>query len=949
MNRPIALFLFLLFISLLYSQDKGEIRPSYIEKFKLYDRYYHDAELLSLRTDYNERTEKQEIDLNRKALDGFRSILPAIEKDGNDSLAFHCYYRIGTLEHYFDSLELAMVSYQRSISLGKEQPTLPDSFLFHPYLFAGSIFYDFDQFDSAILYYQRAEQLNNQYPVSLDGANRLYNMMGALFYEMGNYKKARNYFEKSISTLSPSESYYKDLLNNYRINLASTLNKLEEFDKADAIYRELLPSNINRNEILHNMGTIRLNTGALHKAIEFFKQVNYTNNKTIRLYNDIGYSYSNLGKPDSALLYFEKALEENRKWNGNQKTTPHGQTLKYLGDEMADNKNYPEAARYYQEAIMQFYKDFNDSNLFSNPTRYSGVFSYIPLFHTLVAKGEIMEKWYHNEKKLELLKASLQTYQSAYRLADYVERIYDSDESRLFLNRIKHTVHSKPIDVSILLFELTRDKIYLESAYQFDQQNKASVLAFNLTSQQFRKENSHQKGLLAKEASLRSNITTLSLKASQTTDSASINSLNEAIRDMEIQLGSMQDQIKEDPEWGKRIFIRRIPSTSRLQQTLDEHTALLSYHLSNDNILLLLITDNRFEYFRLPVTDSFIRQVETLKRSLSAMSNADYDGSPTAKALYTTLVKPVEKSIRGIDRLIIVPDDELHYLPFEAMQDERQHYLVERFSIQYLYSTALFDHENNLESNESILAMAPFTSIEIHDTMGNDLTRLPSSKEEIDHLKGKILLDSAATKSAFLSMASQYGILHLATHAQANNEDPLRSYIAFYPGGGEFKLYAAEIYNLDLRSVRLVLLSACETGAGRLVKGEGILSLSRAFAYAGCSNVITSLWKAQDRTTAYITQRLHHYLENGYTRDHALRQAKLDLLKSNNIDPRFKTPNYWAHLIYIGQYEPTRTSHTWWWVAASFLLLGITTWWIKRRKRRMTGWNGSTFNHPSSS
>jgi CHAT domain-containing protein len=937
MNRPITLFLFLLFISLLYSQDKVETRPPYIERFRVYDRYYREAELLSLRADYNEKTAAQEIDLNRKALDGFRSLLPVIEKEGNDSIAFHCYYRIGTLEHYFDSLESAMISYQRSIRLGNELSFLADSFLFHPYLFAGSLFYEFNQFDSAILYYQHAEQINNQYPVSLNGANRLYNMMGALFYEMGNYKQARNYFEKSISTLSPSESFYRDLLNNYRINLASTLNKLEEYDKADAIYQELFPSNINRNEILHNMGTIRLNTGGLRKAIELFKQVDYTNNRIIRLYNDIGYTYSNLGKPDSALFYFEKALEENLKWNGSQKTTAHGQTLKYLGDEMADARKYQEAARYYQDAIIQFYMDFHDSNLFNNPTRYSGVFSYIPLFHALIAKGDVMEKWYHAEKKRELLQVSLQTYQSAYRLADYVERIYDSDESRLFLNKIKHTVHSKPIDVSILLFELTKDKAYLETAYQFDQQNKASVLSLNITSQQHRNEQGNQKELLLKEASLRSTITTLSLKASQTSDSATIHALNASIRDLEIQLGRMQDQINENPDWRQRKFIQRIPSTKRLQQALDEHTALLSYHLSLDNILLLLITDNRFEYFRIPLAANFIQQVEDLRKSLTTMSTAEYEGALSAKALYATLVKPVEKSIPGIDRLIIVPDDELHYFPFEALQDEQEHYLVQRFSIQYLYSTALFDEERPRVENELILAMAPFASFEFHDTTGNDFSRLRSSKEEVENLKGKVLLDSAATKSAFLSMASQYDILHLATHAQSDNEDPLRSYIAFYPGGKEFKLYAAEIYNLDLRSTRLLILSACETGAGQLIKGEGILSLSRAFAYAGCSNVITSLWKAEDRTTAYITQRLHYYLEHGYTRDHALRQAKLDLLGSNNIGPRFKTPNYWAHLIYIGQYEPSRSSNTWWWVAGSFLLLGITTWWIKRRKRRIAG------------
>jgi CHAT domain-containing protein len=143
----------------------------------------------------------------------------------------------------------------------------------------------------------------------------------------------------------------------------------------------------------------------------------------------------------------------------------------------------------------------------------------------------------------------------------------------------------------------------------------------------------------------------------------------------------------------------------------------------------------------------------------------------------------------------------------------------------------------------------------------------------------------------------------------------MRSYIAFYPGNNDYKLYAQEIYDLNLDSLQLIILSACETGSGQLVKGEGLMSLSRAFTYAGCPNIITSLWKAEDKSTAFITGRLHHYLEKKYTKDEALQQAKLDFLHNPAIDPRLKAPNYWAHLIFIGNYEANHTSKKWWWIA----------------------------------
>jgi len=136
---------------------------------------------------------------------------------------------------------------------------------------------------------------------------------------------------------------------------------------------------------------------------------------------------------------------------------------------------------------------------------------------------------------------------------------------------------------------------------------------------------------------------------------------------------------------------------------------------------------------------------------------------------------------------------------------------------------------------------------------------------------------------------------------------------------------------LILDTTRLVILSACETGAGQLVKGERLMSLSRAFAYAGCPNIITSLWKAEDKTTAFITQQVHYYLDKKYTKDKALQQAKLDLLNNKDIDPRFKSPNYWAHLLFIGEYETNYDAYKWWWIGIAILASAIVYIFAKRK------------------
>ena len=134
----------------------------------------------------------------------------------------------------------------------------------------------------------------------------------------------------------------------------------------------------------------------------------------------------------------------------------------------------------------------------------------------------------------------------------------------------------------------------------------------------------------------------------------------------------------------------------------------------------------------------------------------------------------------------------------------------------------------------------------------------------------------------------------------------------------------------------LVILSACETGKGRLISGEGVMSLSRAFSYAGCPSVITSLWKAEDNATAFIMQQLHKSLQQGLNKDEALQKAKLDYLKSDKIEARFKTPDFWANLILVGDPSgiyKSKSQLTYWLVGVTAFVLAV--FFLYRRYRRM--------------
>src|SRR4029077_16894340 len=129
---------------------------------------------------------------------------------------------------------------------------------------------------------------------------------------------------------------------------------------------------------------------------------------------------------------------------------------------------------------------------------YSGVFTYIGLFNTLTAKANAFKILYDAGKKQDDLKSALDAYRAAYTLIAYVERTYDSDEARLFLNKTKYSIRSLPIEINFTLFGITNDKKYLEEAYLFDQRNKATILALNVQQNEFRRTSENNNDIFAR-------------------------------------------------------------------------------------------------------------------------------------------------------------------------------------------------------------------------------------------------------------------------------------------------------------------------------------------------------------------------------------------------------------------------------------------------------------------
>lgn len=872
----------------------------------------------------------EETAIYNKALASFIELTAGLQ--AGDSLRYYAFLQAGYIYEEKESRDSALFCYQMAIREKKMNSNAADSLLFQPYLFAGSIHYAQNHFDSALYYYNLAAGVAEQYKNKIAEVQRLWNRLGAMQYETGNYKQALNYFELALQSLNPKDPDFDVFQQNYKINIATALLKLEMLDEAKTRFLALLSAKHYTSEICMNLGSISLSQQQPAAAISWFNKTIPGERNELLYHSKLARAFLEAGRQDSAAAH----VQEAEKLFNRQQTSRNyawGMALEVKAELAMAAGRTAAAIPVLQQAIIQYHNSFSDSSQNANPTRFSGAFSYIQLFNALAAKAGAFHSLYKETNTTEILINALSTWEAAFRLAAWVERTYTSDEARLFLGSIKHQVHSKPIDICLYLFEKTGEITYLEKAFYFDQVNKASVLTVNQEETEWKQQLQNSPELLQEEIRLKKEITRLSLRLPRIKDSATQAVIQQQLRAAEISLEKAQEKLAADPVLARFENSNTIPDVSSVQRKLDNNSVLLSYHLAKNELILFLISNKKFEFYRTDIDPLFFERISLFKKELQpAAEGQRYEGSNQAVTLYKLLIQPALPALKEYSRLVIIPDDELHLLPFEALQDEKKKFLVEQFAVQYQYSTTLFGQHTPLHGKQQALAMAPFATY----TSPSGLNTLPASLEEITALKGMILTDSAATRSQFIRYCNSYPVLHLATHARVNNDTPAHSYIAFYPGKKkeDALLYAGEIANLRLDSVQLVILSACETGSGKLVRGEGLMSLSRSFAYAGCPDIITSLWKAGDQTTAYITRRLHYYMEKGFSKDKALQQAKLDLLHSNDVDPRLKAPGYWAHLIYIGNYEEDRGSRNWWWIAIS-IIAGTIAYKLLKRKRNV--------------
>lgn len=332
---------------------------------------------------------------------------------------------------------------------------------------------------------------------------------------------------------------------------------------------------------------------------------------------------------------------------------------------------------------------------------------------------------------------------------------------------------------------------------------------------------------------------------------------------------------------------------------------------------------------------------DRINRFRQQLAQRDITFNREARALYDLLLKPARAELQGKTRLVIIPDDGLWELPFQALRPTEARYVLEDQAVSYAPSLGVLKEmtqarrrrEGEPAVTNTLLALGNPSSItnrsrvvvgaRAGETMPDDSELLPEAERQVRTLgqlygaaRSKIYTGAEASEERFKGEAGKYRILHLATHGVLDDVSPMYSYILLAPGknenGEDGLLEARELMNLELRT-DLVVLSACETARGRYKAGEGVIGLAWALFVAGSPATLVSQWKVESASTTDLMLSFHRNLrsgakqptpsaakqkasENPPTKADALREAALSLLRSE----RYAHPFYWAGFVIIG-------------------------------------------------
>ena len=766
--------------------------------------------------------------------------------------------------------------------------------------------------------------------------------LGVCHKNRGDYQKALEYYFKALNVAR--ETRHKSGEAKKLSDIASIYTDVCDYQKAFSYYKDALTIFLEIDEkkpqveALLNLGSNYLNINKpdsafanYRQALDLAQKIGHKNFEG-EAYFYLGEAYQKKGANQQALEHYGKALILSQETNDLRK---QGELFTARGEVYYKLQDFPKALANYQKGMQISQKIGSPEGIWK--AQYG-----IGKVSEKLGKDEGAEKNYDQAiETIESIRAKL--------TAKTLKESFMEDKIDVYHSMITLLLKMGREDDAFKYLERSKARSSLDilSTGRVD-------IARGITPERLERKKELERKLYKIHGELLDEYS----KIENEQDATLIASLEDSLENVRFQHRELLQEIElNHPRYASLIGVTEPLKLKQVQEkVIQPGTVLIEYMVGEDHTIVWVIGENSFVYEKLSLkredlemmVNELLQPFRDVKEGkIRNFADIGFD-LQLARKLYEQIFRPIEKYLQKDSHLIIVPDGILYYLPFEALvteiekkkhdrkvvfsRYENAHYLVEKYAISYSPSASVLDPawltiEKATQQEGKLLAFGNpdfgkatkaikekkeddeinFYTLLTRSSRGWIFSELPKAEEEVKAI-AKILkpslfyINGKAKEEYFKEKVAKFPIVHLATHCIVEETQPMYSRIVFAqdddPAEDGF-LHTYEVFNLKL-NVELVTLSACETGLGKLCRGEGLIGLTRAFIYAGAPSILVSLWSV-DESTGELMKYFYRNLKKGRSKAEALRNAKLRLIKTRHEGISFAHPYLWAPFVLVGE------------------------------------------------
>ena len=763
------------------------------------------------------------------------------------------------------------------------------------------------------------------------GAARILNNLGLVYWNTGNLEVATDYLIQALNLkIAIYGAGHMEVAGAYN-NLGlvyleeSPAKALDLFKKASDIYAHnyrkehpVLISTLNNIALAdQKLGNYEGALDNLNKILALRIKINGFNHVNVAFtHAAIAGIYQQQGEFEKAKTSYTLAEDIYLKQYGLRHPELVNIYNQFSSIAMLEN-DLKVAAFYVEKALKSNLSDYSPSEPYPLPKWQQNLNPDLLLFSLLI-KARVYEKIYFTQSlKLKDLKYALALSYISDSIVNHIREFRVNRKDKIKLGQVSNELYEDAIRYCAQLVEITGKKRFWKDAFFFSERNKSAVLNQAIAEAEALQFAGIPESLLEKERKLKAEVALCEQVLATRPEAAKEKEYRDKLFNANKQYEDLKKQFeKEYPEYYNFKNTTKFPSIAEFQSFLSPGKALVSYFVAerSGRLYTFFISKTKFLVFNNPLKNDFFKYVKSLRNGIRYKSKETFI---EASALLGKQLLPFPLS--GLNHITFLPDAQLGAIPFETLLAgnikntgmDQLPYLIKKVGISYNYSGILimqgWKKKDKEMKSKSIFLCAPVTFADL------PVSSLPGTEEEVNKIatiqrqKGndvKVCIGEQANERVIKSgVLKNYKYLHFATHGFTNEVHPELSEICLFKdkdGNEDGHLYSGEIYNLQI-DADLVTLSACETGLGKVTKGEGVIGLTRSLLFAGARNVIVSLWTVNDESTSKLMVDFYTSLfEQEISKSEALRQAKLKMIKEGFAE-KILDPYYWSPFILIGE------------------------------------------------